>query len=356
MRNPRRWRNITLALIVSGVIAVLAAFLLPAAAANDTVRSLLFLYGAMMTFFGGSSAYVRHVEWRAKQALARGEDILARWRVDADTWRAFIEHANQPGEHTRNNRNEYSAPRHVPIDGVEIIVGRAAVQIEESIHPLPRQGTPEITHAELLPGQGGPDCIVLRLYYPRGGHGASGLPRPAIRTRLCFPIAPDARKEAEAVVAYYASGRPGAANWFHGRGDGTDAEDLSECGSCGYKTYVLRSHCPNCGSSLQSRRWSRRFGFALALCGLFVSGMIGYVLYRTAPLLLNPGQRINGSSFSGTATQAKVVLGIMGLVLTFGLSVLLYGLWQVSTGRRNPRVIAFVIFLVAVLCLLARWL
>jgi uncharacterized paraquat-inducible protein A len=172
---------------------------------------------------------------------------------------------------------------------------------------------------------------------------------------LRFPIAPDAQKEAEAVVAFYGSGRPGEANWFHGRGDGTDAEDLSECSSCGYKTYALRSHCPKCGSALQSRRWSRRFGFALALCGLFVTGLIGYVLYRVAPLLLNPGQSTNGTSFSGTATQGRVILGIMGLVLTFGLIVLFYGLWQVSTGRRNRRVIAFVIFLFAVVCLLARW-
>ncbi|MCB9850527.1 MAG: hypothetical protein H6817_07460 [Phycisphaerales bacterium] len=355
MRNPRRWRNISLAFFVSGAIALLGVFLASNTIANLTTQRFLVLYGATAAFFGAISAFMRHLDLRAMQALARGEGILARWCVDPASWRAFVAQGNQFGGQRNDIPNEYSALTHAPDAGIEIIVGREAIQIEESIHTLPRRGTPEVTYVELVTGQGGPDCIELGLYYPPGGHGASGVPRSAKRTMLRFPVTPDARGEAEAVVAYYESGRPGEADWFHGRGDGTDAEDLSECMSCGYKTHALRSHCPKCGCSLQSRRWSRRFGFALTLCGLVVSGTMGYILYRVAPMLLNPGQSTNGTTFSGTATQGKLFLGIMGLVLAFGLIVLFYGLWQISTGRRHPRIIAFVVFIFAILCVLAMW-
>ncbi len=355
MRNPRRWRNVSVVFLISGAVAAPAAFLLPDAAANDVARMLLFLYGVMAIFFGGTSAWLRHLELRAKRAFARGEDVLARWRVDADEWRAFLENGLVADSRQPFLPNEYFPLRTPPAEGVEIIVGNEAVQIEESIHIFPRRGTPEVTHAEMKTGMGGAAYVELRLYYPPGGRGASGTPRPARRSMLRFPVARDARREAEAAVALYAAGRPGKADWFHGRGDGADAEDLSACISCGYTTHALRSHCPQCGAGLQSRRWARRFGFALVWCGLFITGLMGAVLYYAAPLLLSPGETINGTTFSGTATQAWAVFGIMGLVLAFGVTVLLYGAWQVWTGRRNRRVIVFVGFIFAVSCLLARW-
>jgi hypothetical protein len=59
MRNPHRWRNIALAFFPSGIIATPAPFLLPEAAAGDTARGLLFIYGVMALLFGGGSALFR---------------------------------------------------------------------------------------------------------------------------------------------------------------------------------------------------------------------------------------------------------------------------------------------------------
>ena len=60
----------------------------------------------------------------------------------------------------------------------------------------------------------------------------------------------------------------GAQRFFHGRGDGADPEDLSRCMHCGFETHRYRSECERCGTGLQSRRWSRRFGAVLVLYAL----------------------------------------------------------------------------------------
>lgn len=207
MRNPHRWRTIALAFFVSGIVATALPFLLPEAAAGDTARGILFIYGVMALLFGGGTALFRHVDVRA--------------------------------------------------------------------------------------------------------------------------------------------------GMFHGKGDGTDPEDLSKCYSCGYETHRFVSHCPRCGTTMQSRRWSRRFGWVLLVCGLIITSMIGATLYYTAPTLLRPGVDVDGARFLGSAGQALFVLGILSVVFTFGATVLAYGLWQIKTGRRSKNVIYFTVGLFTVLAFIA---
>jgi hypothetical protein len=331
-----------------------AAFWLPADAAGDTARGVLFVYGLMAMVFGGLSALFRHREAQAKAALARGEEVLARWVVDTEAWREFAAGAHQFNE-AEGVPNEFLIPDTIPAAGLEVIVGKGAIQIGDSIHVLPRRGTPEVTHANVFGAASGGIYCELRLYYPGGGQGASGIPRGPRRSMLRFPVVPGALREAEAAIAHYRAGRPGKADFFHGRGDGTDAEDVSECIACGFKTHAFVSHCPQCGAGVQSRRWSRRFGFLLTLCGLFISGAMGAVLYYALPLLLHPGESVGGSSFSGTPAQALMVLGVLCLVMGFGLACLGYGIWQIVTGRRSARVIG-VILAMWTLFLLIAWL
>lgn len=355
MRNPHRWRNIALAFFASGIVATPAPFLLPEAAAGDTARGLLFIYGVMALLFGGGTALFRQFEVRAQKSLLRGENIIARWRVDAVTWRDFValnHRINQEDGVLLNELTLYP-PKDVPADGIEVIVGENAAQIHDSIHALPRRGTPEITHAELNTSRVRPSYIEFLLYYPGGGQGASGVPRPPVRTALRFPVSPSALRDAERVVAYYSGGRPGKADFFHGTGDGTNPEDLSKCYSCGFETHKFVSHCPQCGGSMQSRRWSRRFGWMLFACGLFITCLIGAVIYYTAPMLLRPGVDIGDTRFGGRAGQAAFVLGIFGIVFTFGVTALVYGLWQVKTGRRSKKVVYFAVGLVVVVGLMA---
>ena len=199
MRNPHLWRKIGLAFFVSGLAATAAAFLLPGPGVADWIRGCLFVFGSTAILFGGGSALFRHFDVRAKERLARGEKIIARWHVDAAKWQRFVE-VDREWTRTRDALpNELSVSEELADGGIEVIVGSDAVQIGQSIHRL-TSGMPEVTDATLHDLQ--PPVIELQLYYPAGGHGAfAGVPRAAIRSALRFPVATGAWKEAESVVA-----------------------------------------------------------------------------------------------------------------------------------------------------------
>lgn len=353
MDNPHRSRSIALGFFGSGAVAALAAFLLPGPMAADWARTCLFIYGSTAILFGGGTALFRHFDARAKERFARGEGIIARWRVDAVAWQQFVaadrECNPMPGALT----NELSLSEKIPDDGVEVIVGKNAVQIGESIHRL-TSGMPEVTSATLHDLH--PPVIELQLYYPGGGHGASGVPRAATRSALRFPVGSGAWKEAGTVVAHYRGDTPRKPDFFHGKADGANPEDLSKCYRCGYETYKLMSHCPQCGRSMQSKRWSRRYGVILLMLGISISVVIGWVLSVIGPRLLHTAISSAGLRFAGTPQQARLALGILALVELFGITAAFYGVWQIVTGRRSKWVIYFAIGVVVVLVLIALFL
>ena len=350
MRNPRRSRTIALIFFGSGLVTATAAFALPGLSEGDWLRACLFLVGVSAVIFGGGSALFRHFDVRAKEKLGRGEDVIARWRVAPEAWRAFVAMDQKWNEQGGANLyNELSLPAEVSAEGVEVIAGRSAIQVGESIHRV-SGGVPEVTDAFLHDLQ--PAVIEMRLYYPGGDQGGSGVPRSPHRSALRLPVASGSWKEANGVVAHYRGDTPRRADFFHGSGDGSDQEDLTRCYNCGYETYKLVSHCPRCGRSMQSKRWSRRYGLALVFLGAIISGVIGVVLFYLFSRLNEPG----GLRFSGTKAEEQMALGILGLLETFGVTVFSYGLWQVMTGRRSKWVIYFVIGIAAAVVLLALFL
>ncbi|CAN5758628.1 hypothetical protein BH20VER1_BH20VER1_04140 [soil metagenome] len=346
MRNPHRTRIGGLWAVGLGALS-LGAWLWLGVDVSAGVQIPLLFFGSAGVIFGGFFAWFGQQAVRAKAALARGENIIARWRVKAEDWQRFVASDPQWSSHAQGRLNEFIPSDVAEPNGVEVIVGKVGVQIGESIHPLPLRGTPEITEARLHDGK--PPVIELLLYYPP--YATRFGMRPPRYTALRFPASDGALTDARQVVAHFRGDLGGDPDFFHGRGDGTNAEDLSKCYNCGYETHKLRSYCPKCGTSLQSRRWSRRYGVVLAICGAIVCGIMGYVLFELGPALLNPGSR--RTQFSGTSGQARMLLAIFGAVLTFGLTALGYGLWQIFTGRRSKRVIYFVIALAASLLLLA---
>ena len=353
MRNPRRARTIALVFFIVGCIAVAAAFLLPDEPGHTALPATLFTGGLMAIIFGGGTAIFRHLDARAQERLARGEDVIARWRVTPAAWEEFVTQDRQRGEETDALPNELwlSLPDHIPAEGIEVVVGRAAVQIGDSIHRLPRRGTPEINDAILH--DDGPGLIELRLYYPAGGTGASGVPQSARRTALRFPVGRGFWREAAGVVAHFRGDLGGDADFFHGKGDGSNREDLSTCIDCGFQTHRYVSHCPQCGGGMQSRRWARRFGIGLVFCGIFITAIMSVVLLLVGPKLLAAAFASGAAGFSGTPGEARMALAVMGVVELFGVTALGYGVFQIVTGRRNKRIIYFALALVAVVLLLA---
>lgn len=335
MRNPARWLLIALAVVAASLVASALAFLLPEGWASDGLRGSLFCAGLVGIAFGGWGAVHARGALAAERKLASGEDVLARWHVDADRWRRF---AALEARLLQQNAlmNELGLVDEVPAGGVEIVVGKDAVSIGGSVHEAPRRGTPEITSAELVSDD--PDYIALEFLYPGGGHGASGLPIAPRRAALRFPVAPMSWRDARIVVANFKGLLPQEADFFHGKGDGSDPEDLNTCIACGYQSHRYMSQCPQCGGGMLTRRWARRLGAIVAACGTIVSGLMGTVMWHTVPLLLRPGVTIDGTRFAGNGAVAAVVLAIFVAVMAFGITAFCYGIWQVVTGRRDRRV------------------
>ncbi len=162
MRDPHRWRTIGLWCLGLGALSL--AWLWTGAGHSVGVRGALIFLGAVGVVFGGLLALFRHQDVRAKQALARGEDIIARWRVEAEDWQRFVALNRQWPSGANGRLNEFIPSEAAEPNGVEVIVGKAAVQIGDSIHRVPLRSTPEITEALLHDGT--PPVIELQLYYP----------------------------------------------------------------------------------------------------------------------------------------------------------------------------------------------
>lgn len=107
--------------------------------------------------------------------------------------------------------------------------------------------------------------------------------------------------------------------------------------------------CQRCGK-LGTAGQVRRHGWVQLACGIILTGLMGAVTYNVGPLMLRPGQEAaGGERFTGTAGQALLILGIFGLVIMFGLTTIVSGLYQMKTGRRNSRIFVIMLVLFGVL-------
>lgn len=355
MRNPRRWTRIAFGAVPLGALMIVAGVTLPYGLAMDLPRALLFALGSGAVLFGGAGGWQAWGAARAQASLARGEDVIARWRVDAATWRAFAE---QDRDATRAREwlpNELSLPDEVPATGVEVVIGQDAIDVGGSVHMLPRHDAPEVLEASLRDGQGGPDVAELHLRYPPVPRRSGGMSDP-LHTRLSFPVEAGAWRDARRAIGHFAMGRPGKASFFHGPGDGSDPEDLSTCQHCGYRTHAYRSTCPECGGSLLSRRWTRRFGMVLIALGAVITVAMGVVLVKLTPMLAHPGVDQGGTRFDGTPLQALMVWAILAAVFVFGATATGLGFWQVLTGKRNLRAAMLMLGIFSALVTIAHWL
>ena len=312
-----------------------------------TLTDALFLILLAAVPFLLFTAIARWRRQRAAAALAQSENVLARWRVDADlwkSWRAYESELRAGGDGRRNELHDHALPE----NGFDVVVGRSAISIAGHVHLMPTRGTPEILNAALNDARVRPSFLELSLKYPGGATGASGTLHSASYTVMRIPVAMGAVNDARRAAAHYNGDTPGTPDFFHGPGDGTDEEDLAVCWKCGYRTYKLSSECAQCGSSMQSRRWSRRFGWTIVvLTFLLTVGML-VIMYLTVPSMLHPGEEVHGMTFRGSRTNAAVSLALLLAVLAFSAGMFLYGVWQIRTGKRHRRAVHGMIGLVSV--------
>ncbi len=132
--------------------------------------------------------------------------------------------------------------------------------------------------------------------------------------------------------------------------------ETRSCFGCGRLTAEPAERCPKCGGALRPTKAVRRLGWVQFAAGLFLVGLMGTVTYNVAPMMLRPGvETAGGSRFTGTAGQALLIFGLFGLVIFFGLTSTVSGLYQAKTGRRNRLIFVFMMGLFVVL-IAAAWL
>src|SRR5690348_15473108 len=128
--------------------------------------------------------------------------------------------------------------------------------------------------------------------------------------------------------------------------------ETSTCYSFSCRTTVDGSVaiCPKCGTRMRTPRDVRRLGWFLLLLGLFLVGFMGVLALEMAPMLLRPGEQVDGGSFfTGTAAQAGMIFWMFAAVIVFGLGTMVNGAVQIATGQRNRIVTTITLVLAAAL-------
>ncbi len=93
-------------------------------------------------------------------------------------------------------------------------------------------------------------------------------------------------------------------------------------------------------------------GRVLAAVGLFLVLFMGAIAWNMAPMVLRPGEEVDGSTFTGTAAQGHIFLGLLALVGLFGAVSVANGAWMMATGRRSRVGVRVFVLIVAPLFVL----
>jgi len=197
MRNPRRFRNIAIFVTLLGLAMLPQPFLIADDGGSEILQDGLFIAGLTCAILGAPAALVGHTILRGQERLRRGEGVLARWRVDPVRWRRFMASEAAGGGSAAGLRNDLSLRREAPSEGIEVVIGRDAVQVDGEFHRTRPGGAPGLVGLYRLPGP--PPALEFHLYYPPTGRGG-GSREAALR----FPVGLAAEAEAERVIQHYA--------------------------------------------------------------------------------------------------------------------------------------------------------
>ena len=108
--------------------------------------------------------------------------------------------------------------------------------------------------------------------------------------------------------------------------------------------------CPRCGGPMRARRGVTWGGWVMLGMGLFLLLLMGTITAVVAPMLLRPGiETAGGGTFTGTAQQAWLILGLFALIMLFGLASTIHGGMQVATGRQSNWLIVLILALAGTL-------
>lgn len=216
---------------------------------------------------------------RGRSKLLAGKDVLARWHVapaDWDRFRAFdaARSASEPFQLA----NDLWIRKTTPPQGVDVIIGKNSLIVDDSYHVLRPYGLPELRAINRLVATtgGAPECLEFRLAYPtRGG---------SRYTTLRIPVPSQARGESLRVY-----------DWFEPR---------------------LRRK-----PALALRNTGRTYRICLVFgIGCLAAFAIGWMLVAAG------GYRIEEEDFGSVAPFVLMLVGSIGVVFALLLALATYAL------------------------------
>ena len=110
--------------------------------------------------------------------------------------------------------------------------------------------------------------------------------------------------------------------------------------------------CPKCGGAMRIVGESPWRGITLLLCGLILVLGMGVITLNMYPALSNPGVSIDGSTWEGTAEQARMTLLLFAAVIVFGLVATANGVYMLITKTQSKAFMFVSLGLAAVLLII----
>lgn len=120
------------------------------------------------------------------------------------------------------------------------------------------------------------------------------------------------------------------------------------CYKCNYETDQPLNDCPRCGQQLKTAQQIRKLGWVLTVLGGFLIIFMTVITVIVGNLILQSGQPDAVARFKGEPGLIIFILAVFGSVLTFGLTSIAAGVWQIRYGRRNKYLVRIMLALAAV--------
>jgi hypothetical protein len=155
MRQPRKRRNISLAVLAVGVTYFLVTVFVAPVDPRDAAVFGSLVVACFVSLLGLVGTIAYHVTHQRLQRLLRGERILARWTVSPDEWKAFRD--NERSRATAGRDNAVKVRKASEATGIDVVITEESLMVDDDFYHL----ITEMRELQWLPES--PPCLDFRM-------------------------------------------------------------------------------------------------------------------------------------------------------------------------------------------------
>lgn len=193
MRSPSRTRNIAIIVTLTGA-AMIGALAVGVVAPKSGGAALLAVVGFPAVLFGLCYVVYGQVELGRYRRFKSGRDAIARWTIEPEAWRAFVEFNDLQNARDAEYVFTLDAKHRARATPTEIVIGAEGLMIDDDFHSLPAAGMVQISGPFGV--EGPPYCLDWR-FFAMGGETTS-----SSTWALRVPVAPGHEGDARAVYEH----------------------------------------------------------------------------------------------------------------------------------------------------------